>query len=119
MSRRTTLRFSRTGDVWAVVERWAKENGYQQKQSAGNERLYQKGVGFLVAPMMLKVNQENHVTSMQAWIRANIFVRLGSLFILPAEMGIESGGLRGALPRSIARKAVNALLAQLGQPPIQ
>jgi hypothetical protein len=33
-------------------------------------------------------------------------------------MGIESGGFKGALPRSMARSAVNTLLGQLGQPPI-
>jgi hypothetical protein len=33
-------------------------------------------------------------------------------------MGIESGGVRGVLPRNMARNSVNVLLAQLGQPPI-
>jgi hypothetical protein len=33
-------------------------------------------------------------------------------------MSIESGGLKGVLPRSMARDSVNKLLAQLGQPPI-
>ena len=118
MKKRTIIRFSSTGDVWPVVEKWANENGYKPKESAGQERTYQKGVGFLVAPMMLKVRHENQETNIEAWIRANILVRLMSFFILPAEMGIESGGVRGVLPRNIARKAVNALLAQLGQSPI-
>ena len=118
MSKRTTLRFSYPSDVWAVIEKWAGENGYRQKGSAGQERLYQKGTGFLVAPMMLKVRSEDQEISIEAWIRANLFVRIFSLFILPPEMGIESGGFRAVLPRNIARKAVNALLAQLGQQPI-
>jgi hypothetical protein len=33
-------------------------------------------------------------------------------------MGIESGGVRGILPRNMARDAVNKLLGQLSQPPI-
>jgi hypothetical protein len=33
-------------------------------------------------------------------------------------MGIESGGFRAVLPRSIARNAINILLNQLGQPSI-
>jgi hypothetical protein len=33
-------------------------------------------------------------------------------------MGIESGGMRGFIPRQMARNAVNVLLAQFGQPPI-
>lgn len=118
MNKRTTLRFDSTGDIWSVVEKWASENGYRQKGSEGYERSYQKGTGFLVAPMMLKVRHENQETNIEAWIRSNVLVRLMSLFILPAEMGIESGGLKGVLPRNIARKAVNILLAQLGQTPI-
>ena len=118
MSKRTILRFSYAGDVWTVTEKWADENRYRQKESVGQERLYQKGTGFLVSPMMLKVRSENQEISVEAWIRANIFVRIFSLFILPAEMGIESGDFRAMLRRKIARKAVNVLLAQLGQPPI-
>jgi hypothetical protein len=37
---------------------------------------------------------------------------------MPTDMGIESGGFRGVLPRSMARTSVNKLLAELGQPPI-
>ncbi len=48
----------------------------------------------------------------------NILVRLSSLFMLPKQMGLESGGFRGALPRKIGREAVNKLLERLGQPPI-
>lgn len=68
--------------------------------------------------MMLKVRHDNQKTNIEAWIRANVFVRLMSLFILPAEMGIESGGFKDVLPRNIARKAVNTLLAHLRQSPI-
>ena len=118
MNKRTTFRFESAGDIWPIVEKWANENEFSQKESRGHERLYQKGAGFLVAPMMLKVRHENQETNVEAWIRANIFVRLMSLFILPSEMGIESGGFRGVLPRNIARKGVNMLLAQLNQPPI-
>jgi hypothetical protein len=42
-----------------------------------------------------------------------------SAFMLPAEMGIESGGFKGVLPRKIARDGVNALLKLLNQPLIQ
>jgi hypothetical protein len=94
------------------------KTGIGRRDPRDMKRLYQKGTGFLVAPMMLKVRHENQETNIEAWIRSNFLVRLMSLFILPSEMGIESGGLKGVLPRNIARKAVNILLAQLGQPPI-
>ena len=118
MATRTELRFSSPTDIWPIVDQWAVENKYKLKGSAGAERVYQKGTGLGVAPMMLKVRSENQETSMEAWVAANLLARIFSLFILPAEMGIESGGFRAVLPRSIARTAVNKLLAQLGQQPI-
>jgi len=114
MSRKTTVTFQYEGNIWPIVEKWASENGYRQKNAQGTERTYQKGVGFLVAPMMLKIRSENQETTVEAWIRVNGFVRVMALFIVPSEMGIESGGFRLVAPRSIARKAVNKLLGQLG-----
>lgn len=118
MAKRTALDFSFAGDLWGIVEPWARENGYQQKQGDTSGRLYQKGTGFLVAPMMLQVRQDGGQVHLEAWIRCNLFVRIMALFMLPAEMGIESGGFRAVLPRNIARTAVNKLLPQLGQPAI-
>ncbi len=118
MKKRTILRFHSDGDLWSVVERWGIVNGYNQKQFAGNVRIYQKGAGFLVAPMMLKINNDNQEITLEAWIRVNLLVRIMGLFIVPSEMGIESGGFRLAVPRGIARKAINKLLDQLGQSPI-
>ena len=118
MNKRTTLRFNSARDIWPAVEKWANENGYVRKGSVGHERLYQKGLGLLVAPMMLKVRQENEEANLEAWISPNKFTRVMSFFLLPGEMGIESGGWVMVLRRKIARKAVNALLAQLGQSPI-
>lgn len=118
MSSRTTIQFQHDGDVWPIVEKWASENGYRKIEALGTERTYQKGIGFLVAPMMLKVSHDEKRTSIEAWISANILVRLMSMFILPSEMGIGSGGFKAVIPRNIARKAVNNLLAQLRQSPI-
>ena len=54
----------------------------------------------------------------EAWISANMFVRAMSLFMLPSEITIASGGMRAALPRKMARGDVNKLLSRLGQAPI-
>ena len=115
-TKRTILDFPFTGDLWVIVEGWASENGYRRKEGDASRRLYQKGTGFLVAPMMLDVRKEGDQSHLEAWARFNIFARLSSFFILPDEMGIESGGFRAVVPRNIARGAVNKLLAQLGQP---
>ena len=106
--------FQHEGNIWPTVERWASDNGYRQKNAQDTERTYQKGVGFLVAPMMFKIRSENQETTAEAWIRVNGLVRLMTLFIVPSEMGIESGGFRLVAPRRTARKAVNKLLVQLG-----
>jgi len=115
MKKRTIINFSHNSDIWGVSSTWAEENRFREKENFGTGRLYQKGVGFLVAPMMVKIEQKGADVTLECWVRANLFVRAMSLFILPAEMEIGPGGFRGAAPRAIARKAVNKLLTSLGQ----
>ena len=119
MRKSTLVRFRYDGDIWPIVEKWARENRFRLKDAAGSDRTYQKGIGVLVAPMMLKVGNDDQETTLEAWIRVNKFVRMRSLFILPCEMSIDSGGFRAVAPRRIARNAVNKLLNQLGQSPIR
>ncbi len=116
MSRRTILELKAEATVWPTLEEWAKETRFDLKRSTENTRLYQKGHGILVAPMMLEVKSTDGILHVEAWIKANFFVRLSSLFILPAEMGIESGGIRAVLPRRIARTDVNKLLKTIHHP---
>jgi len=72
----------------------------------------------LTAPMMLKVDQVDGQVTLTAWIKVSFIVRLMVLFIVPREMGIESGGLKLVMPRKIARTCVNKLVSQFGQPAI-
>jgi hypothetical protein len=53
---------------------------------------------------------------MQAWISANLVVRAFALFLLPAKIGIASGGLKAMLPRKILFAGVSRLpeVADLG-----
>ena len=44
--------------------------------------------------LVLKVKKDDPETTFEAWIRVNVTVRLMLLFILPSEMGLESGGFR-------------------------
>ena len=111
---RTTIRLN--NNTLQIVEGWANTNNFKLKLAAGNEKTYQRGVGFLVGPTMLRIKPENHELVLEVWIRMNLFTRLMSLFILPAEIGIESGGLKAVLPRSMARNLFNQLLAHLRQP---
>jgi hypothetical protein len=121
MSSRTVIDFQvgNADDTWKAIDQWAQENGYNQKEASGSFKRFQKGVGFLVAPMMLEVTIEGQNAHLEAWVRANLFVRAMALFIVPSEMGIHSGGVKMAVPRKIARNAVNKLLEQLNQPLIE
>ena len=114
---RTTMRFTFAG-FDDVLAGWARETGYNLRQELDGRRVYQKGTGMLVAPMMLEVAKNGDDVELTAWVRMSFFVRLMSFFILPAEMGIESGGFRAAAPRAIARKAINKLLVACGQTPL-
>lgn len=118
MSARTVRSFAAEGDFWGTVDAWAAESRYALKESDQSWKLYQKGKGFWVAPMMVEIREAEGEVHIAAWIRVPLFTRLMALFMLPSEMGIESGGFRAVVPRNMARKAVNQLLEKLGQPPI-
>ncbi len=115
MNKRTPISFPYSESIWPTVEKWAVENGFKPVFQSSTERIFQKGVGFLVAPMMLSISQKREEVRGEAWIRSGLLVRIFSMFMLPPEMGIEPGGIKGVLPRKIARTAVNNLLARLGQ----
>ena len=119
MSARTARDFVSSTDLWPIVEAWARRSDYELKRSDGSTRLYQRGHGFWMAAMMLEIGQTGDNVRMEAWVQPNFAARLSALFLIPAEMGIVSGGFRLGVPRRTARAAVNELLGQLEQPPIE
>jgi hypothetical protein len=121
--KRTTVVFQVPQDPWPVILAWAQKKGYvpltAPPPGGAGSVVFQKGSGFWVAPMMCAINVMPPQVTVQGWARGTFIARLMSFFILPAEMGIASGGFRGALPRKMARGHVNELLMQLGAPQIQ
>jgi hypothetical protein len=116
---RTVRDFQVGYDIGPWVDAWAQAHHYGFRGvSADGTRHYQRGNGILTGAMPLTVRQYGPSVHLEAWIHANLLARIGALFLIPTDMGIESGGFKGALPRSMARSAVNTLLGQLGQPPI-
>jgi hypothetical protein len=111
--------FTSSADIWRIVEPWAERSKYDLKRSSESTRLYQRGHGVILAPMMLEISHTEDKVHIEAWVRAGFLQRLLALFLVPSEMGIESGGIRLVLPRTTARTAVNELLGQLQQPPIE
>jgi hypothetical protein len=119
MAARTIRDFQVGFDVAPVVDAWAHANHFGFRGvSPDGTRTYQRGNGLLTGSMPMSIRQNGPSVHMEAWIHANLLARISAIFLIPSDMSIESGGFKGVLPRSIARNAVNVLLAQLGQPPI-
>ena len=119
MAARTIRDFQVGFDIAPLVDAWAGPNHYGFRGvSPDGTRNYQRGNGIITGAMPLSVRQIGADVHLEAWIHSTLAARIAALFLIPADMGIESGGFRGGLPRSMARDSVNKLLAQLGQPPI-
>lgn len=115
--KRTSLSGPVSGDPWAIIDAWAPGAGYRLTEGAGTAtRTYQKGSGFLVAPMMAAFSLDGSTMHFQAWIAPTFFARLFALFLIPASMHVGSGGFVMVLPRNMARKVLNELMGKLGLP---
>ena len=113
--RRTAVTFTVSGNPWEVIAAWAKRHRYQLREpQTETVRLYQKGTGMLAAPRKAQFTLADDRVHLQAWVHVPLLARIVSLFLLPQEMGIQSGGFRAAVPRTMARDAINDLLAQVG-----
>lgn len=118
MSKRTRRDFPTSEDMWAVVEEWAVESGFQVVEHQDSRRLYRKGRETFDFPIMVSFQAVGGRAQLEAWVKASTFDRGRALFLIPAEMGLESGGAQMAVARTSGRKLVNTLLNRLGQPPI-
>jgi len=118
-SRRSVVTFTIKGDPWPTIAAWAQNHRYLPREpQTGSTKLFQKGTGLFTAPMRVQFTQRGKEIELQAWVHVPLFTRIMALFLLPQEMPVRSGGFRAVVPRSIARKAVNELLAQVGAAPI-
>jgi hypothetical protein len=113
--RRSVVTYAVTGDPWPTIGTWAKQHGFNPREpQTGSTKLFQKGSGLFTAPMRAQFTHTGNSVEVQAYLHIPLFSRIMALFLLPAEMNVRSGGFRAVIPRNIARKAVNALLAQVG-----
>jgi len=118
LSTRAIREFSYQSDLWPVVDRWAAENGFVLLQQEPSRRLYRRGRLLLLGPTMVEIAENQGTITLQAWIKAELFMLMEQLMAKTPEVTIESGGLTAWVPRIKARKVVNRLLAMLGQNPI-
>lgn len=66
--------------------------------------------------MKAAISVNGTALTLQAWVAPTFLARLFALFLIPAEMHVNSGGFKMVLPRNMARKPINELLSQLGVP---
>jgi len=117
--KRAVREFTVDGDPWAKVESWAPSQGYAVAEQGDEHRRYSKGTGFWTGMRNVDLSHSGGRMRLEAWCQATLAARILSLFILPAEITIESGGFKAVLPRKLGREEVNPLLEALGQPPIE
>jgi hypothetical protein len=119
MSAKRAIRdFSAPGEMWRVTDRWAEREGFRVVERGEDRRRYQKGHGIAVGSRIVDLRKTGEQAHLEAWVHANGLARAMSLFILPAEITVESNGMKAALPRRFGRTEVNHLLEALGQGPI-
>lgn len=112
-SRRSVVTFAVKGDPWARIGAWAKRHRFMPRSDSGTTKLFQKGTGLWTSPMRAQFTFEKDKVELQAWVHNLLLSRLLTLFLLPMEMNIRSGGFRAMVPRSIARSAINELLREM------
>jgi hypothetical protein len=117
-AKRAVREFAITGDPWTAIDEWAGSHGYRVVDQGPDRRLYRRGSGFWAGSRKLEIRKQGDVLHLEVWVAANLFTRGMSLFILPAEITIESGGAKAILPRKMGRNEVNPLLQAFGQQPI-
>lgn len=118
MNSRTVRNFTVSLDTWPIVDRWARSERFILIEDLGDKRRYQKGNGWLVLPTKLEITLKDGSLHLEVWVHGSLFNRIFTLFLLPEEIAIESGGVRALIPRTVSRESVNRLLILLGQPSI-
>lgn len=101
------VQFDSDQDVYALAQGWAGRNGYALKRSEGGLRVYQKGTGFLTAPMFLEIDRNDGRWSFKSYVRVNGLVVQG-------DVGLSGDGFLVKVPRSMAKKAQNELYTAVG-----
>jgi hypothetical protein len=118
LQRRTVRDCPYSEDFWVIVEHWAGQTGFVERERTSHRRLYRKGGALVMAPAFVEIRHEGGRVSLEAWVKADPLLILRFFSGQKPEMAIESGGLTAAFPRSRARQAINMLLARLDQKPI-
>lgn len=116
--KRAVRTFPIAADPWPSVDKWAGSQGYKVAEQGERHRVYKKGTGIMVAARKVEITSADSELRVEAYVAANVVARAMALFMIPAEITVEPGGVKAVIPRNMGRSEVNALLQELGQAPI-
>jgi hypothetical protein len=105
------LRFPSSSGAVDTVAAWAGRHGYRLARTEGQTRVYKKGINFLTAPVFLESTDDGAEHQLKA------YTQIDGLFT-KGDLALTADGPIAKLPRGMAKKAVNELLASLQQPPL-
>ena len=111
---RTVITVKASDSVWPEVESWAERNKFKEIPSIDGGRSFRRW-SWSGSPENLRIDQSEDKVVIESWLHTGLFFRVLFLFILPEEIGIESGMLYMG-PKKKFRKKLNPLLEQLGGP---
>src|SRR5438132_12650808 len=89
---RAIREFATEGDPWPQVDGWAQRQGYHLAGQTGDRRSYKKGSGFWTGKRLVEIAASGPRLHVEACVSSSPFTRAMSLFILPREITVESGG---------------------------
>ena len=104
---RTVVDISTSVDPWPVIDTWASANKFSVVSCGALDRIYERGGGFRRARIVVQVDSTPTGITLSAW--APYAITDTELDVLPLQP-------LNYFARRKARRLVNALLEELGQP---
>ena len=110
MAQRTILEFPVHADPWPVIDAWAASTGYSIAESGPWGRRYERGDGFFVGRSCVQIVVAGPGLRVECWIL---------VWFTGGEMDVSSGDPLQYFPRRKARRLLNRLFSDLGQPEVK
>ncbi len=109
--RSSWVQFEYEGNLWPIVDEWAREDGYRLKKDEKDRRVYTRGRDILIAPRFLIIEKQGILVSVEAYIKPHPIS--GYEF---ETIGLNSAGGLPVMSRDKDRAKINRLLVRLNAP---
>ena len=115
VGRRTRRETDYTADKWSMIHKWGLDRGYQldEQKSTEGRLIYKKRFNWMMPATFMEMSREGKKLKLDFWVNTDAYLVVSLLTFRPSEVRLDRGGLAGALPRKMARKIVNELMARL------